>query len=57
MSSGGGSEQETTPWGPQQPFLKQLYRRAGDISQDPYSYFPGQSVADRDSSIETGLIG
>lgn len=47
MSSGGGGSKSTTvqrsdPWSGQQPYLQDIYKRAGNLPQQ--QYYPGQTV-------------
>ncbi len=45
---GGGAQQQvvpTGPWGPQVPYLQQLFQQAGQLyNQGPPQYYPGQTV-------------
>jgi hypothetical protein len=48
MSGGGGSQtiqQDATPWGPQQPYLEDLFARAQRAANNPPQFFPGETVA------------
>ncbi len=44
----GSSEQSSAPWKGQQRYLKDVYKRAGALAGDEWSYFPDSTVAGRD---------
>lgn len=60
MSKGGGktveTRQDTSPWGPQQAYLTDLFSRAqGLYGQGPQQYFPGQTVAAQSPNTQQAL--
>lgn len=58
MGGGSGSttsESKADPWSGQQPYLKDLMKRAKDASQDPMEYYPGQTYVDPSAETEAAL--
>lgn len=49
----------SAPWGPQQPFLKEVFSEAQRLYRDPStpSYYPGQTFADPSEATRAGLAG
>lgn len=55
----GGSKQTTksSPWGPQQPYLKDIFSQAQNLyNNNPSSYYPGSTVAPMNTT-QTGALG
>lgn len=64
MSGGGGSSERTSsttnssPWAAQQPYLKDLFKRADQLYQSgPIQYYPGQTYAGMSPVSQTALQG
>lgn len=63
MSGGGGttkteSETNTQPWAAQQPYLKDLFKRAESLYQaGPLQYYPGDTYAGMSPVSQTALEG
>lgn len=51
---GGGQVSSTTPWGPQQRYLKDIYSRAGQLSNVEMPFYPGQTVAPQSGATLAG---
>ena len=47
-ASQGSSQQSSEPWKGQQPYLKDIYRRAAGMKGDEWSYYPDSTVAGQD---------
>ena len=45
-SSHGTSTSQTNPWKPQQPYLKDVFKRASSLYNTPMQYYGGQTYAD-----------
>lgn len=61
MASGGyqSSSQSSVskPWGGQEAYLRDIYQRAQDLSQQPRSFYPGQTYVPFSGETETALRG
>lgn len=44
-SSHGTGTSNTQPWGPQQPYLKEIFKTARQNYNTPMQYYPGQTIA------------
>ncbi len=47
----GGDVVPTGPWGPQIPYIMELFYGATDIMQNPPQYYPGSSIADPNATL------
>lgn len=54
MSGGGGGKQETAPWGPQQGYLQDIFRRAQAQSNVPVQQYEGDWIADPTADQQAG---
>jgi hypothetical protein len=55
QSSSGRTQ--TAPWGPQQPYLKEIYERAQGFSNQPRSFYPGQTYVPFSTETEQAYGG